>query len=30
MTNQYMIMNQFKEEKALLLNCIDIDVLNNS
>lgn len=29
MTNEYMKMNQLKEEKALLLNHIDIDFKNS-
>ena len=30
MTNDYMLMNQLKEEEALLLNCIDNDYARNS
>lgn len=29
MTNEYMNLNKLKEEKALLLNCIDLDVKNS-
>lgn len=30
MTNFYMYINQLKEEKALLLNSVHLDVINNT